>query len=596
MKMAKGNHKVFADGSGNKCQGPFTKPNEVYINGKNQSTVQSFYQFDEEETYIKLAWKNTITSFLGMFCNCGHILELNLSHFNTSQETNIQIMFQDCHLLTSIDLSNIDISKSVSIAGMFYNCYSLISLDLSRFETSICTNFGHTFCNCSSLKEINISHFNTQNVNYMDNTFNGCTSLISPHPENIDMTKVIFLDNMFLNCNNLVYVNIRNYKQSKTLGSSYYFNQSPKNLVVCTEDEDLIDIIENHECHIVNCLGDWYNYRKKIIKDDNKCTDDCTLINYKYEYNYECYTNCQSGTYIKNYKCFDCNPHCKEYYGPYTTNNINCISCSSPDKVLKFGNCVNSSECLKNTYYNENINQHICKCDLKQCFTCSIESFNKNLCTKCEEGYYPFYDDKQENYPYLNCTKAPIGYFFDNEDSVNKLCYPSCETCETSGNETEHNCKKCKYGYNFEINFGIYKNCYMNCSFYHYYDSGISYCTKGKKCMNEYDKLIEDKSECVSNCTKDDQYKFEFRKHCYKECPSNSTVRKNITELEGFSLDKKYFCKPICNEEAPFEILYTQECLKNCSIKYLIDKSCILNFQSTQRVKEEEIQNKEKKG
>ena len=505
MKMAKGNHKVFADGSGNKCQGPFTKPNEVYINGKNQSTVQSFYQFDEEETYIKLVWKNTITSFLGMFCNCGHILELNLSHFNTSQETNIQIMFQDCHLLTSIDLSNIDISKSVSIAGMFYNCYSLISLDLSRFETSICTNFGHTFCNCSSLKEINISHFNTQNVNYMDNTFNGCTSLISPHPENIDMTKVIFLDNMFLNCNNLVYVNIRNYKQSKTLGSSYYFNQSPKNLVVCTEDEDLIDIIENHECHIVNCLGDWYNYRKKIIKDDNKCTDDCTLINYKYEYNYECYTNCQSGTYIKNYKCFDCNPHCKECYGPYTTNKINCISCSSPDKVLKFGNCVNSSECLKNTYYNENINQHICKCDLKQCFTCSIESFNKNLCNKCEEGYYPLYDEKQNYYPYFNCTQSPNGYYFDNEASIYKLCYSSCETCEISGNETKHNCKTCKYGYNFEIRFGIYKNCYMNCSFYHYYDSGISYCTKGKKCMNEYDKLIEDKSECVSNCTKDDQ-------------------------------------------------------------------------------------------
>ena len=81
----------------------------------------------------------------------------------------------------------------------------------------------------------------------------------------------------------------------------------------------------------------------------------------------------------------------------------------------------------------------------------------------------------------------------------------------------------------------------MNCSFYHYYDSGISYCTKSNECVNEFDKLIEDKSECVSNCTKDDQYKFEVRKHCYKECPSNSTLRKNITELEGFSIDKKIF-------------------------------------------------------
>ena len=60
-------------------------------------------------------------------------------------------------------------------------------------------------------------------------------------------------------------------------------------------------------------------------------------------------------------------------------------------------------------------------------------------------------------------------------------------------------------------------------------------------------------------------------------------------------MDKKYFCKPICYEEAPFEILYTQECVKNCAIKYVIDKSCILNFQSPKSAKEEEMQNNEEK-
>ena len=95
-------------------------------------------------------------------------------------------------------------------------------------------------------------------------------------------------------------MNIRNYKPSNTLGSSYYFNQSPKNLVVCTEDKDLIDIIESHDCNIVNCLNDWYNYRKKINIENGRCTDNCTLTNYKYEYNYECYQNCQVGTYINN--------------------------------------------------------------------------------------------------------------------------------------------------------------------------------------------------------------------------------------------------------------------------------------------------------
>ena len=105
---------------------------------------------------------------------------------------------------------------------------------------------------------------------------------------------------MFLNCNNLEYVNIRNYKPSKKLGSSYYFNESPKNLVLCTEDKDLIDIIKSHDCNIVNCLDNWSNYRKKINKENDTCTDDCYLTSYKYEYNYECYPNCKIGTYNNN--------------------------------------------------------------------------------------------------------------------------------------------------------------------------------------------------------------------------------------------------------------------------------------------------------
>ena len=213
--------------------------------------------------------------------------------------------------------------------------------------------------------------------------------------------------------------------------------------------------------------------------------------------------------------------------------------------------------------------QQTCKCDLTQCFTCSIESFDKNLCTKCEIDYYPIYDYDNMYYPYLNCSKLINGYYLDENDSTYKLCYSSCYICDKSGDELEHNCKECKYGYNYEIHFELYKNCYINCSFYHYFDSDISYC----ECPNEFNKLIEDKNECVSNCTKDDNYKYEFRKHCYIDCPSNSTLRKNITELEGYSLDKEYFCKPICYEEAPFEILYTQECVKNCAIKYIIDKS-----------------------
>ena len=171
--------------------------------------------------------------------------------------------------------------------------------------------------------------------------------------------------------------------------------------------------------------------------------------------------------------------------------------------------------------------------------------------------YYPIYDDKYEFYHYLNCSKNSEGYYFDDKDSVYKLCYSSCKICDKSGNETEHNCKECKYGNDYITFFEKYKNCYPNCSNY---------------------------------------YKYEFRKQCFTECPFNSTNRENITELDGFPLDKRYFCKPICIQDVPFEMIFTQECVKNCPIKALIDKSCILNFKSAKdENKEENEENKDEK-
>ena len=91
--------------------------------------------------------------------------------------------------------------------------------------------------------------------------------------------------------------------------------------------------------------------------------------------------------------------------GPYTLNNSNCISCLSENKYLYLGNCIN--QCPQNSsYYNETIFQNICKCELKQCKSCSLESLNYNICTSCdnEEGYYPIYDDLYiNNLTFYNC-------------------------------------------------------------------------------------------------------------------------------------------------------------------------------------------------
>lgn len=96
----------------------------------------------------------------------------------------------------------------------------------------------------------------------------------------------------------------------------------------------MINLANNLGCNIVDCSDNWRNNRKKINIESNSCTDNCTLTNYKYEYNYKCYQKCPKGTYNNNYKCFNCHPDCKECEGQYTLNNTNCTSCSSSYKVL----------------------------------------------------------------------------------------------------------------------------------------------------------------------------------------------------------------------------------------------------------------------
>ena len=590
-----GQAKVFYDGICQKAQ--FSKQGKVYID-EEEMPVQSTYNLNPQKI-VKLIWENDITECRCMFRSCSSIVELNFTSFDTSKCRNFLGMFRGCNSLTTLNLSSFDTSSATQMSDMFWDCFAINSLDVSSFDTSIVTyGMGHMFCNCRSLETLNLSNYNMPNVLYIDNMFNGCESLKILDFPNFDARNVQKIFDMFINCYNLEYINLKNFKINNNMDINF-FKGTPINFVVCTENEKLINVRNNPECNIVDCTDNWNANRKRVNTKDNSCINDCTLTNYKYEYNYKCYLTCLNGTYNSNYKCYDCHQDCRECTGNYTLNNTNCISCSSPEKVLKFGNCVNKNECLRNTYYNDTSQQTICKCDLEQCFICSLDSFNKNLCTKCEEEYYTFYDYNNEHFPYFNCSKSPSGYYFDNKDSTYKLCFSSCKTCDISGNETLHNCKECKKGYNFEIHFGLYKNCYVNCSYYHYYDNEISYCTKRKECIKEFDKLIEDKKECVSNCTKDDHYKYEFRKRCYKVYPFNSTLRKNSTELEGFPLDKKYFCKPICYEEAHFEILHTQECVKNCAVKYIIDKSCILNFKNPNsektKEKEEDIQNKEEK-
>ena len=95
---------------------------------------------------------------------------------------------------------------------------------------------------------------------------------------------------------------------------------------------------------------------------------------------------------------------------------------------------------------------------------------------------------------------------------------------------------------------------------------------------------INTENGCLTQNCSIINYKYEFENKCFEECPANSMERNNSKELEEFGLDYKYFCKPKCTEENPFEIINTQKCVKNCNLTMIKNKMCILNYESKNNV------------
>ena len=157
--------------------------------------------------------------------------------------------------------------------------------------------------------------------------FQDCTSLISLNFQNLDISSIENIEEMFKNCKNLEFIDIKNFKSLNNNNNYNFLSDCPINIAVCIENETLIDKVKNNDCYSFDCSDNAYKLRKKIY-NINKCTDNCSLTNYKFEYEFKCRSDCPSGTYINKSICENCHEDCKKCDGPYTTNNTNCISCS----------------------------------------------------------------------------------------------------------------------------------------------------------------------------------------------------------------------------------------------------------------------------
>ena len=418
----------FTDANCYRGNHKFDLPDEIIINNIFSTVVLAQYNLEKEENTIQLKWNEPRENWDCLFLNCENITEIDFSQFDFSQNIYGNQMFSNCKSVTSLNINDFGIVKLKDAGSIFNGMKSLTSLNLSNFDVSESKDISGMFRGCSSLTSLDLSNFRTDNLN-----------------EDVSY--------LFYDCPKLEYINIKNAKFNPI--NQLYFISTQKNLVFCSEDDRIIAKIKENNCAVLDCSENWRQNQTKLTPN-NECVDDCSLTNYPYNYNNKCYQNCPSGTYNNNYKCEDCHNDCETCDKSNDENSTNCLSCKDPNKYLNLGNCVlNCTNGIDNDDYN-NIRE--CKCDLIKCHKCNRESFNLNLCISCNDGYYPKYDDI--NNDYKDCYESLEGYYLDF--GYYKSCYESCQTCNKGGNITNHNCLQCKNNFNFEIKKIPYKNCYTH--------------------------------------------------------------------------------------------------------------------------------------
>ena len=406
-------------------------PDIIYINGKQNLTITNNYYFNDINNSVNLIWNDSIDNCYYMFYDCSNIIEIDVSHFDTSKVTNMGYMFFACLQLTSIDVSHFNTSQVTNMGSMFYYCSQLTSIDVSHFNTSKVTNMGYMFYSGSQLTSIDVSHFDTSQVTNMGYMFYSCSQLTSIDVSHFDTSQVIGMGYMFSFCSQLEYINLKNFIENTSLAVAGIFNNIPDNVAVCLNEESskLLGEITNKNCYTIDCSDNWKINQKKIVTKTDICFDKL-LGEIK---NKNCYTlDCSDNWKINQKKIVNKTDICFDEYN-------NSISFQYEYQGLYYENCING-----NVTNNKIINY--CQCNNTKCSSCSNISLIDTLCIECNYDYYEIENDN-DTYGYKKCYKDPIGYYLDRNESIYKKCYNSCEKCEIKGNNTIHNCIECNHNY-----------------------------------------------------------------------------------------------------------------------------------------------------
>ena len=169
-----------------------------------------------------------VTNMADMFGEMSNLTNLDVSHFNTSTVTNMSYMFYGMSNLTNLDVSHFNTSKVTNMSYMFNGMSNLTNLDLSNFDTSNVTNMSYMFCEMSNLTNLNVSNLNTSKVTNMNNMFSKISNLTNLDVSHFDTSNVESMYNMFGGMENITQLDVSNFNTSKVVSIGQMFHTMKK--------------------------------------------------------------------------------------------------------------------------------------------------------------------------------------------------------------------------------------------------------------------------------------------------------------------------------------------------------------------------------
>ncbi len=111
-----------------------------------------------------------------MFYLCNNLTNLYLSSFDAKNVINMSYKFAFCINLMSLYLASFYTRNVIDISHFLSGC-DVLNINLSHFNTINVSNMSFMFYFCKNLKEIDLSSFNTKNVKNMSYMFSDCRFL-----------------------------------------------------------------------------------------------------------------------------------------------------------------------------------------------------------------------------------------------------------------------------------------------------------------------------------------------------------------------------------------------------------------------------------